>query len=75
MPATSFAGDAGGFDVPTQNADDFNLVNGNSSFDAVSNNGVISDASWWTDFFSDYSLAQSGFENPFLTEGLVSLAP
>ena len=75
MPARSFAGDAGGFDDPTQNADDFDLVNGNSSFDAVSKNGVISDASWWTDFFSDYFPAQSGFENPFLLEDLVNLAP
>ena len=76
MPATSVAGDAGGSDVPTQNANDFHFVNGNnSSFDAANDNGVSSDASWWTDVFSDYFPAQSGFENPFLIEDLVNLAP
>lgn len=75
MPATSIARNAGGLNVLTQDADDLNFVNGNCSFDAVSNNGGLSDASWWTNFFSDYFPAQSGFEYPFLIENLVNLAP
>ena len=72
---TSTAGDAGALEVPTQNADCFNGINGDASFGSVNDNGVLSDTSWWTDFFSDYFPAQSGFEDPFLFEELVAQAP
>ena len=74
-PPTSTAGDAGVFDAPLQDAEDFNFMNAGGSFGTVNGNGVLSDTSWWTDLFSDYFPAQSGFENPFLIEDLLTQAP
>ncbi|KAL8714643.1 MAG: hypothetical protein Q9220_001592 [cf. Caloplaca sp. 1 TL-2023] len=47
---------------------------GGSSSTGPPNDG-LSDMSWWTDLFSDYFPAQSGFENPFLIEDLFPQAP
>ena len=75
IPPISIAGNGDALDVPTQNAGDFNLINGDGNFGLVDDNGMLSDASWWTDLFSDYLPTQNGFNTPFLIEDLVTQTP
>ena len=75
IPPTSIAGNDDALDVPTQNAGDFNLINGEGYFGAVDDNGMLSDTSWWTDLITDYLPMQNGFDTPFLVEDLVTQAP
>ncbi|KAL8951981.1 MAG: hypothetical protein Q9222_002073 [Ikaeria aurantiellina] len=56
-----------------QTADGLDM-GGECSNMTLTNDG-LSDMSWWTDLFSDYFPAQSGFENPFLIEDLFPQAP
>ena len=57
-------------DVPPRRADDdyFSFSNANNS-GTIDDNGFIPEVSW-TELFSDYFPAQSGFESPFLIEDL-----
>ena len=74
IPPMSIAEDDNTLDVPTQNAGDFNLINGDGNFGLIDDNAMLSDASWWTDLFSDYLPTQNGFDTPFLIEDLVTQA-
>ena len=74
-PPTSIAGNDDALDVPTQNAGDFNLINGEGYFGGVDDNGMLSDTSWWTDLITDYLPMQNGFDTPFLVEDLITQAP
>ena len=73
-PAISNVGDASVLDAPMQNAEHSSIMNADGNFDTVNGNGVISDAPWWIDIFTDYDPSQSGFENPFVIEDLLPQA-
>lgn len=62
-------------DAPIQDAEDVNYMNPDGSFGAANDNGPLPDMTWSTDLIQDYFPAQSGFENPFLMEDLLTQAP
>ena|SRR2546423_201962 len=64
-------GKSGAFDLPSRptNDDYFTSTATNSSFGTIDDQNVLSDISW-TDLFTDYFPAQSGFESAFLIEDL-----
>jgi hypothetical protein len=64
-------GGAGTDDNVLRSTNDFNPMNGYGSFSRPNDSGLVSDISW-TDIFSEYFPAQSGFENAFLIENLFS---
>ncbi|KAK9323687.1 hypothetical protein V1517DRAFT_88887 [Lipomyces orientalis] len=68
-PSSPIAGDAVVLGVPVQYPNDFSLIDANGSFGTTNDNGVLSGMSW-TDLFSDYFPAHSGFENAVLIEDL-----
>ena len=72
--AISLEQDIGCHDVPTEMRNDLKVMNGEGSFNAINNNSVISDTSWWTGFFSDYFPAHSIFENQSFIEDLIPQA-
>lgn len=69
--ASTTAENAGVPDVPVPSPDNFDFINANDTFRTTNENKILSDISW-TDLFSDYLPAQSGFENAFLIEDLIT---
>jgi hypothetical protein len=67
----SYFPDASIIDTALRSANDFDDLNAFGGFSNANDNGLLSDMSW-TDLFSNYFPAESGFDNAFLIEDLFS---